>query len=156
MREGYSGCSRSVCYHASCSFWVQFSVSYGVSNAWFVWISPKALRSPVLASFADSKLLDLSRASDSITSRINRTLCVTRYIRYVRINACRAVGTVAIIVDAGTMPSSLTGELLLLRQGFCTIVLHLCAVSAYMVITNTILTLIYSVHLHILSILNRN
>ena len=75
------------------------------------------LRSPVLASFADSKLLDLSRASDSITSRINRTLCVMRYIRYVRINAC-AVGTVG--------SSSLAGELLLLRRGFCTIVLHQC------------------------------
>ena len=73
-------------------------------------ISPKTLRSPVLASFADSKLLDFSRASDSITSRINRMLCITRYIRYVHINAC-AVGTAAIIIDTETMPSSLAGEL---------------------------------------------
>ena len=83
-----------------------------------MWISPKTLRLPDLASFADSKLLDLSRASNSISSRINRTLCVTCYIRYVRISAC-TVGTVAIIRS-----SSLAGELLLLRRGFYTIVLH--------------------------------
>ena len=133
MREGYG--SRSFCLSVCLSICLSVTtlaatylvcesnfrcckVPYGVPNAWFVWISPKTLRSPVLASFADSKLLDLSRASDSITSRINRTLCVTRYIRYVRINAC-AVGTVAIIGS-----SSLAGELLLLRRGFCTIVLH--------------------------------
>ena len=37
-----------------------------------------------------------------------------RYIRYVRINVC-TVGTVAIIVDAGTMPSSLAGELSMMK-----------------------------------------
>ena len=31
-------------------------VPYGVPNPWFVWISPKTLCLPVLASFADSKL----------------------------------------------------------------------------------------------------
>ena len=41
-------------------------VPYGVPNSWFVWISPKTLCSPVLASFADFKLLDFARASDSI------------------------------------------------------------------------------------------
>ena len=39
-----------------------------------MWISPKTLCSPVLASFADSKLLDFARASDSMAKRINR-LC---------------------------------------------------------------------------------
>ena len=39
-----------------------------------VWISPIPLSSPVLASFADSKLLDL-------TLCINRMLSVTRYIQ---------------------------------------------------------------------------
>ena len=58
---------------------------YCVPNAWFVWISPKTLCSPVLASYADSKLLNFSRASDSLTLRINETLCVVHYIRYVRI-----------------------------------------------------------------------
>ena len=72
-----------------------------------MWISPKTLRLPILASSADSKLLDFC---DSMTSCINRTLCVMRYIRYVRINAC-AVGTFAIIVNANIMPSSLAGEL---------------------------------------------
>ena len=32
-----------------------------------VWISPKMLCLPVLTSFADSKLLDFARASDSMT-----------------------------------------------------------------------------------------
>ena len=78
-------------------------VPYGVPNAWFVWISPKTLCSPVLASFADSKLLDFSRASDSMTWRVNRTLCVARYIRYVRttLGAC-AIGTV---VNAASLRS---------------------------------------------------
>ena len=52
-------------------------VPYGVPNVWFVWISQKTLCSPVLASFANSKLLDFARASDSMTWRINRL----RYIR---------------------------------------------------------------------------
>ena len=38
-----------------------YKVPYGVPNGLFMWISPKTLRSPVLASFADSKLLDLFR-----------------------------------------------------------------------------------------------
>ena len=65
----------SVCYQASCyipCLRVQsaaLKVPYGVPNAW---ISPKTLCSPVLASFADSKLLDFSRASDSMTFRINK------------------------------------------------------------------------------------
>ena len=58
-----------------------YKVPYGVPNAWFVWISPKMLYSPILASFADSKLLDFSPASSSMTLRINRTLCVARYIQ---------------------------------------------------------------------------
>ena len=40
-------------------------VPYGVPNSRFVWISPKTLCSPVLASFTDSKLLDFARVSDS-------------------------------------------------------------------------------------------
>ena len=38
------------------------------------------------ASFANSKLLDFSQASDSITLRINRMLYVAHYIRYIHIN----------------------------------------------------------------------
>ena len=55
------------------------------------------------ASFADSKLLDFARASDSMTLRVNRTLCVGCYIRYVRLltlGAC-ALGTVAKIINPG-------------------------------------------------------
>ena len=60
-----------------------YKVLYGVPKAWFVWISPKTLCSPVLASFANSKLLDFSRVSDSMTLRINRKMCVACYnIRY--------------------------------------------------------------------------
>ena len=50
-----------------------------------MWISPKTLYFPVLASFANSKLLDFSRASDGMTLRINRKMCVACYIRYVRL-----------------------------------------------------------------------
>ena len=57
--------------------------SYGVPNAWFVWILLKTLCLSVLVSFADSKLLDFSQASDSLTLRINGMLCVARYIRCV-------------------------------------------------------------------------
>ena len=46
-------------------------VPCGIPKARFVWISPKTLYSPVLASFADSKLLDLARASDCMTLHIN-------------------------------------------------------------------------------------
>ena len=49
-------------------------VPYGDPNACIVWISPTPLSLPVLASFGESKLLDL-------TLRINRTLSVTRYIQ---------------------------------------------------------------------------
>ena len=42
-------------------------ILYGISNACVVWISLKTLYSPVLAAFADSKLLDFARASDSMT-----------------------------------------------------------------------------------------
>ena len=34
-------------------------VPYGDPNVYIVWISPTPLSSPVLASFADAKLLDL-------------------------------------------------------------------------------------------------
>ena len=44
-----------------------------------MWIFPKTLCLPVLASFTDSKLLDLSQASDSMTLCIDRTLCVAHY-----------------------------------------------------------------------------
>ena len=66
-----------------------------------MWISLKILCLPVLASFADSKLLDFAQASDSMTLCINRTLCVARYIQYIRLltlGAC-ALGTVAKIID---------------------------------------------------------
>ena len=66
-------------------------------------ISPKTLCWPVLASFADSKLLDFARTSDSMTLCISRTLCVTCYIRYVcllTLGAC-ALGMVAKIVNPG-------------------------------------------------------
>ena len=58
-------------------------VPYGVSNASFVWILPKTLCSPALASFADSILFDFARASDSMTYRITRTLsaCTVASIR---------------------------------------------------------------------------
>ena len=58
---------------------------------------------PVLVSLADSKLLDFAQASDSMTLYINRMLCVTRYIPYVRLltlSAC-ALGTVTKIVNPG-------------------------------------------------------
>ena len=60
-------------------------VLYGVPNACIVWISLKTLYFPVLMSFADAKLLNFFPASGSISLRINRTLCVARYIQYVRI-----------------------------------------------------------------------
>ena len=44
-----------------------YMILHGVSNACIVWISLKTLCSPVLAAFADSKLLDFARASDSMT-----------------------------------------------------------------------------------------
>ena len=47
-----------------------------------MWISPKTLCSPGLASFADSKLLDFCPASGSMTLRISRMLCIACYIRY--------------------------------------------------------------------------
>ena len=43
-----------------------YKVPYDIPNAGFVWISLRTLCSPVLVSFADSKLLDFSRASDSM------------------------------------------------------------------------------------------
>ena len=45
-----------------------------------MWISQKTLCLPVLASFADSKLLDFSDPGQ-LTLHINRTLCVSRYIQ---------------------------------------------------------------------------
>ena len=56
-------------------------VPYGDPNACIVWISPTPLSLPVLASFADSKLLDL-------TLHINRTLSVTRYTVSLNLHAC--------------------------------------------------------------------
>ena len=61
-----------------------YKVPYGIPTTCFVWISPKMLCSPVLASFADSKLLDFSRASDRMTWHINRIFYVARYTRYVQ------------------------------------------------------------------------
>ena len=54
-------------------------------TVWFMWILSKSLYLPVLASFADSMLLDFSRASDSMTLHINRMLCVPCYLQYGRI-----------------------------------------------------------------------
>ena len=45
-----------------------YIIPYGVSNACNVWISLKMFYSPVLAAFANSKLLDFARASDSMTT----------------------------------------------------------------------------------------
>ena len=70
-----------------------------------MWISPKTLCSPVLASFADSKLLDFAQA---MTLCINRILCVARYIRHVcllTLGTC-ALGTVAKIVNPRRLPRS--------------------------------------------------
>ena len=39
----------------------RYKIPYGVPNACIVWISPKTLCSPVLASFADSKVLDFPK-----------------------------------------------------------------------------------------------
>ena len=44
-----------------------YMILYSVSNACIVWISLKTLCSPVLAAFADSKILDFARAGDSMT-----------------------------------------------------------------------------------------
>ena len=52
---------------------------YSVPNACIVWISLKTLCPPVLASFADSKLLDFSPASGGMTLHINRKLYVAQY-----------------------------------------------------------------------------
>ena len=92
MREGYG--SHSVCVsvrlsvttlaatYLVCESKLQcYKVPYGVPNSWFVCISQKMLYSPVLASFADSKLLDFSDP-DQPTLCINRMLCVSRYIRH--------------------------------------------------------------------------
>ena len=57
-------------------------VPYGVPNTHIVWILLKTLYSPVLASFADSKLLDFSPISGGMTLRINRILYVMHYIQY--------------------------------------------------------------------------
>ena len=65
-----------------------------------MWISPETLYSPVLASFADSKLFDFARASNSMTLRTKRMLYVTHYVRYITLGAC-ALGTVAKIVNPG-------------------------------------------------------
>ena len=79
-----------------------YKVPYGVPNACIVWISLKTLCSPVLASFADSKLLDFARASNSMTYR---TLCAARYtcIQYMHLLTlgARALSMVAKIVDPG-------------------------------------------------------
>ena len=53
-----------------------------------------------LASSVDSKLLDFTRASDSINLRINRMLYVARYICLITLGAC-ALGTVAKIINPG-------------------------------------------------------
>ena len=90
---------------------------YLVTKAWFVWIYLKMLCSPVLGSFADSKLLDFARA---MTSHINITLCVARYIWYVRLltlGAC-TLGTVAKIVHPRRLPRSV--QLLTLVGWQCT------------------------------------
>ena len=71
------------------------------------------LCSPVLTSFAESKLLDFFPASGSTTLCINRTLCVAHYIQYMHITlgAC-ALGTVAkMLVTATAFLAQLTGEL---------------------------------------------
>jgi hypothetical protein len=70
-RDNYS--SRSVCpsvttltatYLLVYEYKVQCrEVPYGVPNACIVYISLKTLRSPVLASFADCKLLDFPQAT---------------------------------------------------------------------------------------------
>ena len=84
MCEGYGSYSVCVCVCLSviklAATYLVFKskmrchkVPYGDPNACIVWISPTPLSLPVLASFADSKLLDL-------TLRINRTLSVVRYI----------------------------------------------------------------------------
>ena len=74
MREGYG--SRSVCVSVTklaatylvCESKMQLcKVPYGVPNTRILWISLKTLCSPVLASFADAKLLDFSPASGSMT-----------------------------------------------------------------------------------------
>ena len=75
MHKVVLGVCVSVSYQASCYIRrlpVQFGkvwcykVPYGIPNTCIVWIYPKTLCSPVLASFADSKLLDFSPlASDA-------------------------------------------------------------------------------------------
>ena len=73
----------------------------------FVWISPKMLYSPILASFADSKLLDFAQTSASMTLRLNRTLSVACCIWYMWLftpGAC-ALGTFAKFIDPAATPS---------------------------------------------------
>ena len=92
-----------------------------------MWISPKTLCLPVLASFADYKLLDFDPASDSMTLHvcINRmvymyvthdTQYMYMYVRLLTLGAC-ALGTVAkssTLVTAVTFLAQSTGELLMI------------------------------------------
>ena len=87
MRKGYG--SRSMCVFVClsviklaaicfiCKSKVRYhKVPYGVLNTCIVWSSPTPLSSPLLASFAHSKLLDLS-----LRTKFNRTLSVACYIQ---------------------------------------------------------------------------
>ena len=110
MCEGYDSLL-SVCYHASC-YIPRFSFASPIDSVIrflmafqtrFVWISPKTLCSPVLASFADSKLLDVSRLAIAwLYIQIEHCVSCAIYGMYVLVTlgAC-AVGTVTIIVDGG-------------------------------------------------------
>ena len=66
----FSSRSACMCVSLVCESKVQcYKVLYGVPKAWYVWISPKTLCLPLLASFADSKLLDFCPASSSLVPR---------------------------------------------------------------------------------------
>ena len=51
-----------------------YEVPHGIPSALFVWISSKTLCSQVLASFADSKLLDFSRLAIAYKDVVYRAL----------------------------------------------------------------------------------
>ena len=121
MLQGYS--SHSVCLficlsitklaatHLVCESKVRYyKIPYDVPNTCMKCVDFALFAS--LASFADSKLLNFSWASDSKILRVNTTLSVARYIRYMYVlltlGTC-ALGTIAKIINNGSPlpPSSL-------------------------------------------------
>ena len=101
MCEGYG--SRSVCVYQSVYLSVNslaaiyrvcksklwcYTIPYGVPNAWNVWILLKTLCLPVLASFADGKLLTFPKAALNIPICMKGHVLVYTYALYGMLSAC--------------------------------------------------------------------